>query len=211
MRSVSALPGFERLLEVCRSRVHPMKLEPPLESGGLLVDPVLAAVHARVGYLWVRDGFSLFPARHERRPDLRRENEHWRRQWAEPFGSLLVFARDDRLAYSYATVPSLADERGAQPVVWVDVYEALYAVPVASDVDRFFDTWARYLESAPEVPGGEEYAPLDRTFPWSASELIARDRPLVELLRAGRFDFLMEKNAEARRWAGQVLDARVSR
>jgi hypothetical protein len=196
-----------------------MKLEPPLESGlvagtvvaGQSVDPVLAAVHARAGYLWVRDGFSLFPARHERWPDLRRENEQWRRQWAEPFGSLFVFARDDRLAYRYAMVPSLADERGAQPVVWVDVYETLYALPVASDVDRFLDTWACYLESAPEVPGDEASTPLDRTFPWGASTLIARDRPLVEMLRAGRFDFLMEKNAEARRWARELVDARVSR
>lgn len=219
MQSVSKLPGFERLLKVCQSRAHPMKLEPPVEPGlgaetsvaGQPLDPVLAAVHARAGYLWVRDGFSLFPTRHERWPDLRRENEQWRRRWAEPFGSLLVFARDDRLAYCYATVPGLADDKGVQPVVWVDVYEALYAVPVASDVDRFFDTWARYLESAPEVPGGEEYVLVDRSFPWSAPELIARDRPLVELLRAGRFDFLMERNAEARLWAREVLDVRVSR
>ncbi|HEX8823152.1 MAG TPA: hypothetical protein VF794_24700, partial [Archangium sp.] len=147
------LPGFEHLLEVCRSRGHPHKVEPPLARGlraktsvaGLPMDSQLEAVHARVGYLWVRDELSLLPVKHERRPDLHRVNERWRREWAEPFGSLRVFAKDDRLAYCYATVPALAGEAGTQPVVWVDVYEALYAVPVASGVDHFFDTYARYL------------------------------------------------------------------
>ena len=77
MQSTTMLPGFERLLEVCRSRAHPLKLEPPLPSGrpvetsvaGQPMDPQLAAVHARAGYLWVRDEFCLFPERHARRPE----------------------------------------------------------------------------------------------------------------------------------------------
>ncbi len=212
MQPAPVLPGLEHLLEVCRSRAHPLKLEPPFPTeltpepsvAGQPMDSQLAVVHARVGYLWVRDGFSLLPARHPWRSDLHRVNEQWRRDWAEPFGSLLVFARDDRLAYCYATVPGLAGERGPQPVVWVDVYEALYAVPVASDVDHFFDTYARYLEAAPRLPEGEEYAPTGRTFPWSAADFIARDRALVELIRVGRFDFLMKANARAREWVEKV-------
>jgi hypothetical protein len=216
MQPVIPLPGFERLLKVCRSRRHQHKVEPPLPPelraetaiGGRPMDPQLAAVHARVGYLWVREELAVLPLRHELRPDVHRLNAHWRREWAEPFGSLCVFARDDRLAYCYATVPALAGEKGTQPVVWVDIYETLYAVPVASDVDHFFDTYARYLEAAPPLPEGEEFAPPTRTFPWDAAEFIARDRALVAMLRAGRFDFLMEKNAEAREWVAKVAARR---
>ncbi|WNG40161.1 hypothetical protein F0U61_45625 [Archangium violaceum] len=213
MQSVTALPGFERLLEVCRSRAHPMKLElpsgRPVESfvAGQVMDPQLAAVHSRAGYLWVRDELYVFPEKHERRPDLHRVNESWSREWAAPFGALRVFAKDDRLAYCYATVPALVDERGLQPVVWVDVYELLYAVPVASSVDQFFDTYARYLESALASTGdGGEGLPL-RAFPWSATEAIARDRELVKRIRAGHFDFLLTANARAREWV-EMLGAR---
>ncbi len=216
MQTVIPLPGFERLLKVCRSR-HQHKVEPPLPPelraetaiGGRPMDPQLAAVHARVGSLWVREELAVLPIRHEQRPDMQRINAHWRREWAEPFGSLCVFARDDRLSYCYATVPSLAGEKGTQPVVWVDIYETLYAVPVASDVDHFFDTYARYLEAAPPLPEGEEFVPPTRNFPWDAAQFIARDRALVAMLRAGRFDFLMEKNAEAREWVAKVAAASV--
>ncbi|QRN98992.1 hypothetical protein JRI60_08185 [Archangium violaceum] len=216
MQPVTALPGFDRLLEVCRRRAHPFKLEPPLAPGGSVetsvagqpMDAQLAAVHARVGYLWVRDELYLFPERHERRPDLHRVNEYWRSDWAEPFGSLLVFAKDDRLAYCYATVPGLVSGKEPQPVVWVDVYEALYAVPVASSIDQFFDTYASHLEAATD---GDEDEPLLRTFPWSASEVIARDRALVERIRAGHFDFLMQANARAREWVERLVRTSVRR
>jgi hypothetical protein len=219
MQSATALPGLERLLEVCQRRAHPMKLEPPLPSGGPVepavagqpMDPHLAAVYARAGYLWVRDELYLFPARHERRPDLHRVNAHWRKDWVEPFGSLLVFAKDDRLAYCYATVPALADARGVQPVVWVDVYEALYAVPVASCVDHFLATYAHYLESAPEASADGEDSPPLRTFPWSASGVIARDAELVRRVQAGHFDFLTKANARAREWAEKLVAISVRR
>ncbi|HYO73327.1 MAG TPA: hypothetical protein VEU33_45410 [Archangium sp.] len=207
MQSATALPGVERLVEVCQGRAHPLKLEPPTSGGpvepsvaGQPMDPQLAVLYARVGYLWVRDELYLFPARHEQRPDLHRVNAHWRKDWVAPFGSLLVFAKDDRLAYCYATVPSLADARGVQPVVWVDVYEALYAVPVASCVDHFFATYARYLEAAPKVSPDEQHAPPRRTFPWDAAEAIARDVALVRRVQAGHFDFLMKESTRAREW-----------
>lgn len=211
MQPVSALPGLEHLLEVCRSRSHPTKQEPPLPPQALPpMDAQLAAVHARVGFLWVRDEFLLLPARHVHRPDLRGVNEHWRREWAEPFGSLFVFAKDDRLAYCYATVPGVEGHEGQQPVVWLDPYEELYAVPVASGVDAFFDTYARYLDHALKTRDDEDTPPL-RAFPWSATRFIARDRELVEQLHAGRFDFLMQANARAREWAAQVASASVRR
>jgi hypothetical protein len=137
-------------------------------------------------------------------------NTHWRQDQAEPFGSLLVFAKDDRLAYCYATVPSLVDSRGLQPVVWVDVYETLYAVPVASNLDAFLDTYARYLEAAPAFHDGEDAPPL-RAFPWNASQVIAQDRELVTRLRAGHFDFLLKANARAREWVDSLAGTPVSR
>ncbi|WP_309892570.1 hypothetical protein [Archangium sp.] len=111
------------------------------------------------------------------------------------------------LAYHYATVPRLADARGLQPVVKVDVHEEPYAVPLASNVDRFFDTYSRYLESLVAEPDYEELGPAVRTFPWQVPELIARDLPLVEMLQAGRFDFLMPKNEETRSWVAMILGA----
>ncbi|HSP81626.1 MAG TPA: hypothetical protein VLQ93_24110, partial [Myxococcaceae bacterium] len=208
MQSVDALPGLERLVEVCRGKGHPMKQEPPLTPApvagrpvaGLPLDPLLAAVHARVGYLWVRDGFFLLPARDGWRPDLAGVNERWRRNWPEPFRSLVVFAQDDRMAYVYATVPSLATASGSQPVVWVDTYEDLYALPVASDVDRFLEAYSRYLE-LPEQPGEYEEGGLPaRLFPWDVPEIIARDGALMTMLSAGHFDFLSGRSERARRW-----------
>ncbi|HLM42573.1 MAG TPA: hypothetical protein VK458_01845 [Myxococcaceae bacterium] len=63
------------------------------------------------------------------------------------------------LAYHYATVPCLADARGLQPVVKVDMHEEPYAVPLASNVDRFFDTYSRYLEVLVAEPDYEELGP----------------------------------------------------
>ncbi|OJH39278.1 hypothetical protein [Cystobacter ferrugineus] len=219
MPSAIALPGFERLLEVCLSRDHPLKLEPPLAPGrrregfvaGQPMDPQLAAVHSRTGYLWIHGELFLFPLRHERRPDLHRVNAHWRRDWAAPFGSLLVFGKDDRLAYCYATVPERADAEGVQPVVWVDVYESLYAIPVASSVDRFLATYARYLEVAPSSMADSEDLPPPRTFPWDAADIIARDEVLVRRIQAGHFDFLLQANTRAREWVAFRLGAGVRR
>jgi hypothetical protein len=122
-----------------------------------------------------------------------------------------VFAKEHALAYYYATVPTLRSGEGLQPVVKVDIYEEPYALPLASDIDRFFDTYSRYLEALVASPFYEEDGASALTFPWDVPELIARDRPLVEMLRAGRFEFLMEKNADAREWVSQVLSAPVRR
>jgi hypothetical protein len=205
------LPGLERLLEVCRRQGIAVKQEPPvapaLEAGapvaGQPLDPVLAAVHARMGSFWVKDEFFLFRRNGGQRFDLGRVNARWRQVRPEPFGSLLVFAEEDRLGYLYATVPRLADSRGRQPVVKLDVYEAPYALPVASDVDRFFDTYARYLEAVRPGVGEEQVPP---PFPWAVPELLVRDGPLVALLEAGRFERLLPvEAAQAREWYGRVL------
>ncbi|PTL81688.1 hypothetical protein [Vitiosangium sp. GDMCC 1.1324] len=176
------------------------------------------------------DEFFLFSSKPEDGSVFANQVKEWRQEWSAPFKDLLVFAKEQALAYYYATVPKLADEQGIQPVVNVDTYEDLYALPIASSVDRFFDTYSRSLERqvelireeaefnarleaefGPPAPGSLREllsAQTPRiTFPWEVPDLIARDEPLVKLLRAGRFDFLMEGNKDAQEWVGKVLAA----
>jgi len=197
---------------------------------GLPCDPVLADVHAQVGKVVLKDGFLLFSGNEDGGAVLESENNEWRQQWPVPFKGLLVFAKEPGLAYYFATVPTLADDQGIQPVVWVDTYEDLYAMPIASSVDRFFDTYSRALERWVELTREDaeskarheaEFGPPPPdslsallaedtpvfNFPWEASDLIAQDEPLVELLRAGRFDFLMESCPDALAWVAKVLAA----
>jgi hypothetical protein len=215
MHPEAPLPGLARFLEVCRNLGLPLEQKPPHlpaptagESvAGLPLDSLLAAVHTQVGYVGLEEGFVLLRAGDARQSDLLRVNERWRRDLAGPFGPLLVFGKEDMLAYHYATVPQLADARGLQPVVKVDMHEEPYAVPLASNVDRFFETYSRYLEVLVAEPDYEELGPAVRTFPWQVPELIAQDRPLMELLQAGRFDFLMPKDEETRSWVAMILSA----
>ena len=120
---------------------------------------------------------------------------------------VFIFGGEPGLAYSYATVPSLADEQGLQPVVLVDTYEEPYALPVASNVDMFFDTWSRYLEALVAQPDYTQYGSATLTFPWGTPHLLAHDRKLVGLLRAGRFQPLMKKTDSTARWVAQVLSS----
>jgi hypothetical protein len=111
------------------------------------------------------------------------------------------------MAYTYATVPCLADEWGRQPVVEVDTYEYEPKVmPVASNVDRFFDSYSRYLEALVTHPRYLESGETDLLFPWHVTGILARDERLVESMRAGRFDSLMKNmDDETRRWAAKVM------
>jgi hypothetical protein len=46
----------------------------------------------------------------------------------------------------------------------------------------------------------------DLIFPWDATEILARDERLVELMRAGRLDSLMKNvDEETHRWADRVM------
>ena len=170
---------------------------------------MLAAVHARVGRVALREGFLLLCAHDTQGLDFSTVNEAWHRDWPEPIRSLLIFGKEDLLAYYYATVPRLADEMGRQPVVRVNVHEEPHALPVASNMDWFFDTYSRYLEALVRSPDYEEEGSAALGFPWDIPEIIARDRQLVEMLRAGRFDFLMPKGEETRAWVAQVVGAVV--
>ncbi|KFA89861.1 hypothetical protein Q664_32510 [Archangium violaceum Cb vi76] len=176
------------------------------------------------------EGFFLFPFETQEGRGIVTVNEEWRWDWSDPFRGLLVFAKEQALAYYFATVPGLADEQGIQPVVWIDTYEDLYALPIASSIDRFFDTYSHSLERQVELirEDSEFKARLETesgppapdslralwskdipriNFPWEVPDLIARDESLVRLLRAGRFDFLMDGCEDAHEWVGKVLAA----
>jgi hypothetical protein len=136
---------------------------------------------------------------------LEKRNKWWRENWWEELGTpVIVFGGE---IYTYATVPSLADEWGRQPVVEVNTYESEPMVmPIASNVDRFFDTYSRYLEAEVADSRYQRSGEIDFRFPWDATDILARDERLVELMRAGSFDPLMKNmDDETRRWAAKVM------
>jgi hypothetical protein len=175
---------------------------------GLPFDRVLSAVYTQLGYAAFAtdvDGIVL-----RRYDDTERKLEEDNRWWSEAHRARLalptfIFAGEPMMAYHYATVPELADVQGSQPVVMVDVYEEPYAMPVASDVDTFFDAYSHYLEHLKATPRGIGGSQL--TFPWNVSDIIGRDRRLVEMIHEGRFDPLMT-NREVQEWSRKVVNAR---
>lgn len=222
MNPTSELPGLDRLMEVCRRLDLGLKSSPPSRSPpkagtlieGSIFDPLLASVYARIGQATfaadAHAGIVLYC--HD---DHEKELEESNRWWSEAYGMQLafptfIFAVEPMLAYYYATVPGLADDQGNQPVVHVDVYEDPYAMPVASNVDRFFEAYSRYLEALVALPEGQERGISVLTFPWDVPEIIGRDGSLVKQIHEGRFDELMP-GLEERGWARKVVNAGLSR
>jgi hypothetical protein len=212
---IMALPGLKRLLETCQRLSLGLETSPParepLNAGNLLeglpFDPMLASVYARMGHAVFAAnlmGFALIQFDdHEHR--LEESNKWWRENYWDALGEpVIVFGGD---VYSYATVPGLADDQGRQPVVEVNIYEYEPKVmPIASNVDRFFDSYSRYLEALVADSRYQASGEMDLTFPWDATEILARDERLVELMRAGRFDSLMKNvEDETRHWAAKVM------
>lgn len=93
----------------------------------------------------------------------------WRTRRSSPTGpSRLVFGGQDA--------------RGLQPVVEVDPYEDIHALPIASNVDRLFDAYAHYLELIHERPDYNEDRGTWPVFPWGVPEIIAADQTLMGML-----------------------------
>lgn len=216
------MPGLERLLTACEKYPVQAQLRKPWGGAptagvpvlGRPLDPMLAAFYSRLGGLHLYLDLFVEPC-DEQVNGILMANEHAQRYWPEPFRSLLIFGCKEASSYTYATVPSLADAQGFQPVVEVDPYEEIYALPIASNVDRFFDTYARYLELVYETLGVGEERGAWPAFPWEVPELIATDRTLMNMLVDGRFDFLMFRegvdaqrlHAEIRKWIAQLRAA----
>jgi hypothetical protein len=212
----SPLPGLDRLIAVCQRRSLPVKLSPPLASPphpgesvlGEPLDPQLAALYQRLGAAEFErpaefSGLALYgPSSDEE--GLFRRNE-WLREGGEvQYLSSLVFAWELGFSFYYGVVPRLAGPRGLQPVIHISAMEALYAVPVASSVDRFFELYASYLELAAQPRDFEE---IGVHFPWDVQRLIVQDAPLMEQVRAGRFDFLTGNSQDAVGWIQKLRAA----
>ncbi|PTL85299.1 hypothetical protein [Vitiosangium sp. GDMCC 1.1324] len=219
-----ALPGLERLLDVCQRLNLGMKTSPParepLRAGCLLAgvpfDPVLASIYARLGHAaFATEVMGWILTRSDDRVHRLEENNKWWREnhWEQLGEPVIVFGGEMGMAYTYATVPGLADGWGRQPVVEVNTYEYEPKVmPIASNVDRFFDSYSRYLEALVADPRYQEAGETDLIFPWHATEILARDERLVELLRAGRFESLMKNTKESkatRQWFAKVAGVPV--
>lgn len=207
------LPGFERLVATCRRYQLPLELSPAAGdapgAGALLlgkpVDPVLAAVYGRVGRSRIGD-FSLYgPGEGEY--GLRWMNELLRGAGHEVFLASVVFGQLPSLAYYFAAVPHLADPHGLQPVIFIDDNLEKQVLPIASNVDRFFDVYAQALEDFASVTDAQSRDWVDIDHPPPSPELLAGDHALVELLQAGRFDGLVSTDPESQEWIQQVLHA----
>jgi hypothetical protein len=226
------LPGLERLLDVSRECGMPVEARPagstPPRAGelleGLPIDPLLAEAYARVGELNFGPSRQLLMRCTDEANTLLRENKEWQSYfphefWPDHFRALVIFGGN--MLYRYALVPALVNAEGLQPVVFVDPYEEIYALPVASNLNRFFETFSHYVKILAEDPEyGASGAP-SIGFPWRTPELIAKDLLLIEMIKKGLFDRLMYEGnktgrhdetgiAETRRWIGTVLAAASS-
>jgi hypothetical protein len=211
VRDELELAGLLRLQEVCRRHGFPLEALPPEgtppAAGELFLgqsfDPILATLYRRTGAAMLGD-FQLYPFRN-REDRLFSINEGMRTLGEEPYQSALLFGQLPMLAYYLATVPPLAAASGVQPVIFIDGYEGNQVLPVASSVDEFFMTFSMYLERLVVTPEYSADRHVSLHFPTSVPELVARDRPLVEAVVAGRFNPLMGNDAESLEWVSRVI------
>jgi hypothetical protein len=213
----TSLPGFERLVATCRQHALKLELSPPLSSapqaGARLldqpIDPLLATLYKTVG------GATLGPLA------LVRPNMEWdgllpwntalRKDGTEPFRSTLVFGKETGFSNYFGTVPSLANAEGLQPIVYASAYPGAHAaVPVASNLERFFELYSRFLELMVVDAEYVKTGMAELLFPWSVPQLVAQDAPLMELLQDGRFSHLFQHEEGARDWVDEVLAASPS-
>lgn len=211
MMKEPALQGFQRLLEVCQKNALPVDClapkEPLIAPGdsflGQPFDPLLAALYSRTDGAMLGD-FQIYPLKNPENAVLR-INRSMRRFGEEPYLSTLLFGQIPLLAYYLATVPPLADSRGIQPVVFIDGYEGDRVLPIASSVDEFLSLFSVYLERAVATPEFNLERRVGLHFPQSVLDVVARDRPLVAALLAGRFDRLIDTD-ESHKWVSQIAE-----
>jgi hypothetical protein len=204
--SATTLPGLSRLWEVMRKHDLPIETLPPGSASpragellfGMPVDPELSSAYSQAGKLVLRADTWLMIRCDNERNGFFLANQEWQGQfphdsWPEHFRSIIIFGNE--MLYRYATVPGLVSSEGLQPVIHLDPYEEIHALPVASSVDHFFGTYSRYLEVIADDPDYRAGGAPQVNFPWHVPEIIAKDRPLVEMIRMGRFDpWLYESN-----------------
>lgn len=219
MTSEMLLPGLDNLLEACQRLDVPVEFAAPSRSpltedevpNARPLDPYLRALYARVGGMLV--GQSIGDLQLCRRDGningLKTLNAEQVNGFEEPFRSVLAFAETPGTLYCFALVPWLADAKGVQPVILIDPYEEVHALPIASSLDQFFKTYARCLEFVVANPW-TSVADAPHVNFWSLPEMLAKDRRFVEMLSSGCFNVLMKQDDEDRRWAQRIVQAAKS-
>ncbi|WP_147443772.1 hypothetical protein [Corallococcus sicarius] len=205
--------GWTRLVEACHRHGFPVRMDPPAPDApppgtqwlGAPLDPMLAGLYARTGRATLGD-FVLY--RPGSGADGALDVNAWMRgQGLTPFPACVLFGQVANLEYYYGVVPGLADAQGVQPVLYIDVQEEPHVVPVASSMEWLFTQLAQFMDLLPEQPDFVPGRCSTVMFPFAAAEPIAQDRPLVDMMRAGRFDGLVTRDEESQQWMQQVLDA----
>ena len=212
-KNVLELPGLEHLISVCRSQSLRLRLEPPLDQAllprgtllGQAFDPILTATLSKFNGGWFHD-WRVFSANH-----LEPLNEESRMNAEERLRQVVFYAGFDGLAYYLATVPSLADSNGIQPVMYLNMQEGVEMLPIASSVDKAFDLYARYLTalldrygSLEAVDEAAEEGDLDFFFPRNLPHLVARDSKLVQMLERKQFDSFTAWDRSSTDWIALV-------
>ena len=214
---MNSLPGLERVLSVCGRlnlsvKTRPPSISPPAPGtlvNGQPLDPLLARFYTRLSearFATDRAGLIIDPFEEGEESSMVKDNQHWSDLLQQMALPLVVFGAEPLTVYRYALVPSMADEQGRQPVVYVDFYEEPHALPVASNLDQLLDLYARYLEELVVAPGYEEDWESALVFPWAVPHLVAQDRRLVQMIRAGAFDSLMKKTGSTPDWIASVME-----
>jgi hypothetical protein len=210
VKAFDAFNGECRRLGIAASLGEPASVVPALVLGQP-VDPCLAALYAaHDGARWSASDFalSIYPLAG---PDsLEWRNESLRRSADDfsppyPFGELILFAQYGLQASHLALAPALADDGGRQPVLYLDLHEEPWAVPVASDLDQLFALLARYLDRAmgPASPGEGGIEELN--FPFDIGDLVGSDSALVERVKAGEFERLARGDASIEEWMAKTF------
>lgn len=206
------LPGLDRLIAICQVHALPMHRVAPLASAphpgqsilGKPFDPQLAAVYQQLDAAKFGP-FSLYGSG-TGEFDLIPENERAKGYDNICFDASLLFGQEIGFAEYFATVPGLAGLHDLQPIVYICAHgPPVYAVPIASSVDRFFDLYSRYLE---RMVADFEYIETGIAlvnFPWGVADLIRHDETLIAQVLAGRFDFLTNEYAGALKWLRELL------
>ena len=212
MSTTTPLPGLDRLIAICQRLSLLIELSPPQapapQAGQLVLgepfDPQLAAVYQRLGSATFGPFTLHGPGQDEN--GLIPTNEWVREEEEIYFHAPLIFGKKTGFSLYYGVVPRLADSRGPQPVVYISAHDAQqFAIPIASNVDRFFDLHSRYLE---RMVADFEYIETGLslvTFPWDMADLIRHDEPLIAQVRAGCFNFLTNEQQGAQKWLKELL------
>lgn len=96
---------------------------------------------------------------------------------------LTFFAKWQRTNYHLASIPTLGDATGRQPILYVDLHESTQIVPIASRGDLAFLRLAEHIDA--HLSRGRELED-EPFFPESVADAISADLELQTLIATGR-------------------------